>query len=66
MKLRRGPWWSATVGGSSGITALALQDHQAAWVILAAFSAWLAHNVIMTVPGSRTIPRAIVGSGETR
>jgi hypothetical protein len=44
----RGPWWLATVGGSSGITALILQDHQAAWVILAAFVAWLAHNMVIT------------------
>jgi hypothetical protein len=53
-----GPWWLATVGGSSGITALVLQDHQAAWVILAAFSAWLAHNMVITwiknkTPGNR-------------
>ncbi len=44
----RGPWWLATVGGSSGITALVLQDHQVAWIVLAAFSAWLAHNVVIT------------------
>ena len=25
-----------------------LQDHQVAWIVLAAFSAWLAHNVVIT------------------
>jgi len=54
----RGPWWLATIGGSTGVTALILQDHQAAWAILAAFSAWLIHNVIITwikdkTPGKR-------------
>jgi hypothetical protein len=44
----RGPWWLATIGSSSGITALVLQDHQAAWVILVAFNAWLIHNVLIT------------------
>jgi hypothetical protein len=44
----RGPWWLAAIGGSSGITALVLQDHQAAWVILVAFNAWLIHNVVIT------------------
>ena len=48
-----GPWWLATVGGSSGITALILQDHAVAWVILAAFGAWLIHNVIIAWISSR-------------
>jgi hypothetical protein len=54
----RGPWWLATIGGSSGITALVLQDHQAAWVILVAFHSWLIHNLLITwikirTPGKR-------------
>jgi len=50
----RGPWWLATAGSSSGITALILQDHQAAWVMLAGFSGWLAHNVVITWIKNRT------------
>ncbi len=49
----RGPWWLATVGGSSGITALILQDHAVAWAILAGFSAWLIQNVIIAWIKSR-------------
>jgi len=44
----RGPWWAATIGGSSGMAALVLQDHTAAWAIVIAFTAWLAHNIVIT------------------
>jgi hypothetical protein len=43
----RGPRWAATIGGTTGITALILQDHPIAWVILAGFIAWLIHDVII-------------------
>jgi hypothetical protein len=44
----RGPWWAAAVGGGGGIVAAVLQDHELAWAILAAFTAWLIHNVVIT------------------
>jgi hypothetical protein len=42
-----GPWWAAAAGGGGGITAAVLQDHELAWAILAAFTAWLIHNVVI-------------------
>lgn len=43
----RGPWWIAAAGGTSGITALILQDHPIVWAITAAFIAWLLHNMVI-------------------
>lgn len=43
----RGPWWIAAAGGTSGITALVLQDPRIAWAITAAFIAWLLHDVLI-------------------
>jgi hypothetical protein len=43
----RGPWWVAAAGGGGGITAAVLQYHGIAWAIVAAFTAWLIHNVII-------------------
>lgn len=40
------PWWIAAAGGGGGITAAVLQDHALAWALLAAFAAWLAHNLV--------------------
>jgi hypothetical protein len=42
----RTPWWVAAAGGGGGITAAVLQYHGIAWAIVAAFIAWLIHNVI--------------------
>jgi hypothetical protein len=52
-----GPWWAAA-GGSGGITAAVLQDHAIAWVIVVAFAAWLAHNVIIAWLRGRTGKRS--------
>jgi hypothetical protein len=55
-----GPWWAAAVGGGGGITAAVLQDHAIAWAIVAAFAAWLAHNVIIAWLRGRTGKRSLV------
>lgn len=41
------PWWAAAAGGGGGITAAVLQDHTLAWAFLAAFAAWLAHDLVI-------------------
>jgi hypothetical protein len=52
----RGSWWVA-VGGTSGLTALVVQDHNVVWPIPAGFAAFLIHNVLISWinrrPGNR-------------
>jgi len=43
----RGPWWVAAAGGGGGIVAAILQDHTLGWAIVAAFIAWLIHNLVI-------------------
>ncbi len=44
----RDPWWVAAAGGGGGIVAAILQDHALGWAIVAAFTAWLIHNIVIT------------------
>jgi hypothetical protein len=44
----RDPWWIAAAGGGGGIVAAVLQDHALGWAIVAAFTAWLIHNIVIT------------------
>jgi hypothetical protein len=41
------PWRAAAAGGGGGITAAVLQDHALAWAVLAAFTLWLAHDLVI-------------------
>jgi hypothetical protein len=43
-----GPWWLAAAGGGGGVVAAVLQDHALGWAIVAAFAAWLIHNIVIT------------------
>ena len=51
------PWWVAAAGGGGGITAAVLQDHVLAWAVLAAFTVWLAHDLIIAWIASRRLRR---------
>jgi hypothetical protein len=41
------PGGSPPLAAEAGITAAVLQDHALAWAVLAAFTAWLAHDLVI-------------------
>lgn len=44
----QGPWWLAAAGGGGGgVVAAVLQDHALGWAIVAAFTVWLIHNIVI-------------------
>ena len=43
----QGPWWLAAAGGGGGVVAAILQDHALGWVLVAAFTVWLIHNIVI-------------------
>jgi hypothetical protein len=43
----QGPWWLAAAGGGGGVVAAILQDHALGWAIVAAFTVWLIHNIVI-------------------
>lgn len=43
----RDPWWVAAAGGGGGVVAAILQDHALGWAIVAAFTVWLIHNIVI-------------------
>jgi hypothetical protein len=44
----QGPWWLAAAGGGGGVVAAILQDHALGWALVAAFTVWLIHNIVIT------------------
>ena len=43
----------AGAGGGGGLTAAMLQYHSLMWALLAAFIAWLAYNIVMSITDRR-------------
>ena len=44
----QGPWWLAAAGGGGGVVAAILPDHALGWALVAAFTVWLIHNIVIT------------------
>lgn len=44
----RSPWWVAAAGGGGSVMAAVMQHPALAWVIVIGFTAWLAHNIVIT------------------